>query len=125
MSQTPSIGRVVHYQRYGTPGGEHKAEPSPAIITRIVDAEAGIVDAVVFNPTGQYFSQNLQHSSEPKPGCWNWPPFVPPIGKKPDPKPVPTRGDVILTLNRYFYSTQLDVHLATDAIMELFEDFLK
>lgn len=33
MPQKASIGRTVHYQRYGSPGGEHKAEPSPAIIT--------------------------------------------------------------------------------------------
>lgn len=124
MSQTPSIGRVVHYQRYGTPGGEHKAEPSPAIITRIVDAEAGIVDAVVFNPTGQYFSQNIQHSSEPKPGCWNWPPFVPPVNK-PDPKPVPTRYDVEFIINKYIGASTTEIYHASDEIMMLFEDFLK
>lgn len=124
MSQTPSIGRVVHYQRYGTPGGEHKAEPSPAIITRVVDAEAGIVDAVVFNPTGQYFSQNLQHSSEPKPGCWNWPPFVPPVNK-PDPKPVPTKADVASIIDRHIDAPVMDTVRAATVIMELFEDFLK
>lgn len=94
-NQTPSIGRVVHYQRYGTPGGEHKAEPSPAIITRVIDTEEGIVDAVVFNPTGQYFSQHLKYSAEPKPGHWNWPPYIP--APKPEPEQVNVReiADII------------------------------
>ena len=26
MEQKPSIGRVVHYQKFGTPNGEHKSE---------------------------------------------------------------------------------------------------
>lgn len=33
MKQTPSVGRVVHYQSYGTPGGEYLPEPRAAIIT--------------------------------------------------------------------------------------------
>ncbi|QOC56083.1 hypothetical protein SEA_CLOWN_85 [Gordonia phage Clown] len=42
MTQTPSIGRIVHYQSYGTPGGEYLPEPRAAIITevqRVVDGD--------------------------------------------------------------------------------------
>ena len=35
MSQTPSIGRIVHYQSYGTPGGEFVPEPRAAIVTEV------------------------------------------------------------------------------------------
>lgn len=35
MEQKPSIGRIVHYPKFGTPGGEHKPEPSPAAITKV------------------------------------------------------------------------------------------
>ncbi len=33
--QIPSIGRIVHYQRHGSPNGQHLSEPSPAIITAV------------------------------------------------------------------------------------------
>lgn len=75
MEQKPSIGRVVNYQKYGTPGGEHKAEPSPAIITQKVLDETGKCMIFVINPNGLYF--NLTPFSEtPKPGHWNWPPRI-------------------------------------------------
>jgi hypothetical protein len=35
MTQAPSIGRVVHYHSYGTPGGEYLPEPRAAIITEV------------------------------------------------------------------------------------------
>ena len=35
MSQTPSIGRIVHYHSYGTPGGEYLPEPRAAIVTAV------------------------------------------------------------------------------------------
>ena len=31
----PSIGRIVHYQSYGTPGGEFLPEPRAAIIASV------------------------------------------------------------------------------------------
>ena len=52
MSQKASIGRVVHYQKYGTPGGEHKSEPSPAIITKILNEETQEWQTFVVNPNG-------------------------------------------------------------------------
>ncbi|QDH85214.1 hypothetical protein SEA_NUBI_81 [Gordonia phage Nubi] len=42
MTQQPTVGRVVHYQSYGTPGGEYLSEPRAAIITEVAhvhDAE--------------------------------------------------------------------------------------
>ena len=42
MEQKPSVGRIVHYQSYGSPGGEYKSEHRAAIITGVVnDTTAG------------------------------------------------------------------------------------
>lgn len=69
----PAIGRIVHYQKYGTPGGEHLPEPSPAIITKVLDAETARCQLFVMNPNGLYFNDTM-YSENPRPGHWNWPP---------------------------------------------------
>jgi hypothetical protein len=80
MSQQPSIGRIVHYHSYGTPGGEYLPEPRAAIITEIVEdsdkVHAPVVSLAVLNPTGMFFNQSVIYSEEPKPGHWSWPPRV-------------------------------------------------
>ena len=70
MGQEPKIGRVVWYMRYGSPGGEHKPEFSPAIITQVFDNKE--CQLFVMNPNGVYFNKT-PHSPEGKPGCWCWP----------------------------------------------------
>jgi len=65
MEQRPSIGRTVHYQRYGTPLGEHKPEPSPAVITKILDSDTFTCQLFVMNPNGLYFNET-PFSEEPK-----------------------------------------------------------
>lgn len=77
--QSPSVGRVVHYQAYGTPGGEFKSVPRAAIIAAVHPEDE--CDLVVLNPQGLFFNR-CKFSAEPKPGCWNWPPFVPPTAPK-------------------------------------------
>lgn len=72
--QKPTIGRIVHYQRYGTPGGDHKAEPSPAVITKVED-DGETCHLFVMNPSGSYFNKTpYAGDAEVKPGHWNWPP---------------------------------------------------
>lgn len=73
MEQKPSIGRTVHYQRFGSPGGEHQAEPSPAVIVKVLDEPTGRCQLFVMNPNGLYFN-DTPYSPTPKPGHWNWPP---------------------------------------------------
>ena len=70
----PTIGRIVHYQSHGTPGGEYAAEPRAAIVTEV--REDNWVGLCVLNPTGQFFHRAVPFSKEPKPGHWNWPPIV-------------------------------------------------
>lgn len=78
--QKPSVGRIVHYQSYGTPGGEYLPEPRAAIITEVTawDSETGQARAsvCVVNPTGLFFKEDLPFAETPTPGHWNWPPRV-------------------------------------------------
>lgn len=70
----PSVGRMVHYQSYGTPGGEYTPQPRAAVITFLNDDDT--VNLCVFNPTGTFFNLRVAYSADPKPGHWNWPPLV-------------------------------------------------
>lgn len=80
MNQKPSIGRIVHYQSYGTPGGEYLPEPRAAVITAVHAPVAGDAEEVVclaiLNPTGMFFTNGVRYSDDPKAGHWNWPPRV-------------------------------------------------
>ena len=69
----PSVGRIVHYMAYGTPGGEYKSEPRAAIVTGVVDDET--VHLCVLNPTGMFFNLNVKRGSNG--GQWDAPVYVP------------------------------------------------
>lgn len=71
--QTPSIGRIVHYKAYGSPGGEHKSEPRAAIVTEVFSDQC--VSLCVINPTGTHFNRGVLYGDGP--GQWSWPPYVP------------------------------------------------
>jgi hypothetical protein len=71
----PSIGRIVHYVSYGTPGGEYTSQCRAAIITEVTehpDAD-GTAGLCVLNPTGQFFNQNIPHAEDKAGGTWHWP----------------------------------------------------
>lgn len=69
-----TVGRMVHYVAYGTPGGEfpvgvHRA----AVVTAVEDVEKGIVSLCVLNPTGMFFNQHLEFCADGSiPGTWHW-----------------------------------------------------
>jgi hypothetical protein len=79
---TPSVGRIVHFQTYGTPGGEHPSEPIAAIITAVRAAgpvpEHGVpyVDLFAIYPNGTSHKSDIPFAEDPTPGHWNWPPRV-------------------------------------------------
>ena len=73
MGQRPSVGRIVHYQAYGTPGGEFPSIARAAVVTE-VHSDTDIT-VCVLNPQGIFFNR-VQFSEEPKPGHWTWPPYV-------------------------------------------------
>lgn len=66
----PTVGDTVHYQSYGTPGGEYKSVPRAAIVTAVNDDRT--VGLCILNPTGMFFSTSVREGVEP--GCWSWPP---------------------------------------------------
>lgn len=87
----PSVGRIVHYVAYGTPGGEFPAGICrAAVITEVyngpaarppagiviqLDAE-GVCTSVglcVLNPTGLYFNRGVPYDEARIPGTWHWP----------------------------------------------------
>lgn len=76
MDQKPSVGRIVHYQSYGSPGGEYKSEPRAAIITGVVNDTT--VHLCVLNPEGIFLNKScyFDGSESPKGGTWHWPPRV-------------------------------------------------
>jgi hypothetical protein len=68
-----TVGRMVHYVAYGTPGGEfpqgiHRA----AIVTLVESNKSGIVSVCVLNPAGVFFNPHCPYSEELKPGTWHW-----------------------------------------------------
>lgn len=83
---TPSIGRIVHYVSYGTPGGEFTSTCRAAIIANVLpltendaqDHAEGLppkdrVDLVVFNPTGLFFNACEHSEHDKRGGTWHWP----------------------------------------------------
>ena len=94
----PSVGRIVHYVSYGTPGGEYNSLCRAAIVTEVTEhPDADMTSGLcVLNPTGQFFNRGvpLDLGSEqapipvtafdtiPEPACdgrwhvggtWHWP----------------------------------------------------
>lgn len=67
-----TVGRMVHYVAYGTPGGEYQAGAHrAAIVAEVKDSERGLCTLLVINPTGVHFNP-APYSEEAKPGTWHW-----------------------------------------------------
>ena len=71
----PSVGRIVHYVSYGTPGGRYKSECRAAIITAVSQPLGVTVDLAVLNPTGMFFNRGtvLNNDTPYEGGTWHWP----------------------------------------------------
>lgn len=72
MSNTPSVGRIVHYYPLDTWG-----EPGPwaAIITKVIDRHT--VNLIAFTPIGSAFPEmNIAEgmAKDGTAGHWMWPP---------------------------------------------------
>jgi hypothetical protein len=78
--QAPSVGRIVHYVAFGTPGGEYPSNLCRAAIMTTAGASSGIGEVVgevalcIFNPTGLHFRESVPQDERLKqPGTWHWP----------------------------------------------------
>lgn len=91
----PSVGRIVHYVSWGTPGGEYKSECWAAVITEVggePDDGGFLADGMtaglcVLTSTGQFFSRDIPCDLGPdegigtnlcdgklyRGGTWHWP----------------------------------------------------
>ena len=82
--QRPSVGRIVHYVSYGTPGGEFGQECRAAVVAAVATRDR--LALVIFNPTGLFFNEAVAYASEvagSEPygvlvphlvgGTWHWP----------------------------------------------------
>ena len=84
---TPSVGRIVHYVSYGTPGGEYTSQCRAAVIAEVYPPEGGgllsggevqerepqMCALVVLNPTGLFFNDCPQDEFDKAGGTWHWP----------------------------------------------------
>lgn len=74
----PTVGRIVHYVSYGTPGGEFTSECRAAIVTEVddpdgADADLGEVGLFVANPTGLFLNRGVPYDEVHRGGTWHWP----------------------------------------------------
>jgi hypothetical protein len=84
----PSVGRIVHYGSYGTPGGEYTSQCRAAVVAGVPegalpiadgeraeqwDSAAVVCDLVVLNPTGLFFNRCPQDEDTKRGGTWHWP----------------------------------------------------
>lgn len=86
----PSIGRIVHYVSYGTPGGEYPKACRAAVVSGLGEpldypTEPGdlgedgalLADLCVLNPTGMFFNVGVPQDERPaherSGGTWHWP----------------------------------------------------
>jgi hypothetical protein len=76
---TPSVGRIVHYVSYGTPGGEYPSVCRGAVIVAVhidprIEATGNyFVDLCVLNPEGIFFNKGVQYDESHRGGTWHWP----------------------------------------------------
>jgi hypothetical protein len=59
----PSVGRIVHYVSYGTPGGEYGKECRAAIVNEVPEGVENplTVGLCVLNPTGMFFNRTVPY----------------------------------------------------------------
>jgi hypothetical protein len=80
-SRAPSVGRIVHYVSYGTPGGEHTPQCRAAVVTEVGEHTDKLhrapppVGLAVLNPTGAFFNQGVPYGEgeQRAGGTWHWP----------------------------------------------------
>ena len=78
MSQTPSMGRMVHYVG-------HDGEAAPAIIRATYAQAPGRVDLTAFYAFGCHAVREVEHSESHANHSWHWPELPQAEATAPDP----------------------------------------
>jgi hypothetical protein len=73
---TPSVGRVVHYVAYGTPGGEFPTGVCRAAVITDASPLTTAISVCVLNPSGLFFNRAIPFDPAKTPGTWHWPEIV-------------------------------------------------
>lgn len=69
-----TIGRDVHYVAPGSADGTYPPAHRAAKITEIQDKDKGVINLIVFNPTGVHFVQGITFDEGSHgPFTWHWP----------------------------------------------------
>lgn len=70
-----TVGRIVHYVSYGTPGGEYPSVCRAAVVS--AEGADNRASLVVLNPTGMFFNEGVPYAPEDEGalvgGTWHWP----------------------------------------------------
>lgn len=78
----PTVGRIVHYRSFGTPGGEYTSQCRAAIVAGVPDGGPPVIgpdgpaqqlDLAVLNPIGLFFNRCPQDETGKAGGTWHWP----------------------------------------------------
>lgn len=72
----PSVGKIVHYVSYGTPGGEFLSECMGALVTDVSNSGTNRqeIGLAVFYPNGLSFKERVPYNDGvSKGGAWHWP----------------------------------------------------
>lgn len=85
MADQPTVGRIVHYRSFGTPGGEYTSECRAAVVTEVGGevrtGPEGTVALAVLNPEGMFFNRHVYQDERDKTGgTWHWPERADPPG---------------------------------------------
>lgn len=104
MSQTPSIGRIVHYQGPGTAdaekAGKFAPQVYPATITKVHNPTC--VNLFVMTDVGHMNLHSVVFGSPGEGGTWFWPPYVPAAASPAKAAPEAPRVD-LTSLARFGY----------------------
>ena len=68
-ARKPYITELVHYESYGTPGGEHPKTCRPAVVVEVRSESS--LQLAVFNPNGLYFN-TTPHDEDRAGGTWHF-----------------------------------------------------
>lgn len=72
-----TIGTIVHYVSFGTPGGEYRSVCRAAMVTEVDPPSLDdAVSVIVFNPTGLFFNDVERDETTKRPGTWHLPEIV-------------------------------------------------